>query len=81
MKEFPLKCQVCTIELTYHGEIMGAFIAKENEIPLISGILYLPEAKNKLILPYYIIRLFGPDDIGDYVIVHHDNLIRIGDTN
>ena len=81
MKEFPLKCQVCTIELTYHGEVMGSFLAKEEEIPLISGILYLPLSKNSKTLPYYIVRLFEPDDIGDYVIIHQDNLIRIDETN
>jgi hypothetical protein len=50
-------------------------------IPLDNGTLCLPDTKNKYILPFYVIKLFEPDENGEFAIIHHDNLIRIGDTN
>lgn len=79
--EFPPKCQVCSVELTHHGEIVRGFYTLTDTIPLGNGTLCLPDTKNKYILPFYVIKLFEPDENGEFAIIHHDNLIRIGDTN
>jgi hypothetical protein len=78
---FPPKCQVCTIELTHHGEVLREFYSLEDVLELDSGSLYLPEAKNKRTLPFYVIRPFKPSEFGDYIIIHHEKLIRIDETN
>lgn len=81
MIEFQERCQVCSIELTHHGTIYLSFYSNDPSINLEDGILYLPAEKGREHLPYYVVKLFEYEDDEEFIIIHHDYLIRISETN